>query len=67
MAHQRVLERLFNSDEFHDMDEYTRSVLTAHWQAHDNQKMQKLAQQMQMMAMQNGTPSQPGVASQPSR
>ena len=66
-AHQRVLERLFNSDEFQDLDELTRSVLSAHWQAHDNQKMQKLAQQMQMMEASKGAPGQTGVASQPRR
>lgn len=67
IAHQRVMERLFNSEEFQQMPEQTRSVLAAHWQAHDNQKMQKLAQQMQMMEASRGAPGQTGVASQPSR
>jgi hypothetical protein len=65
-AHQRVMERLFNNlDEWDKIDPQTQSVLVTHWEMHERQKMQKLAQQMQMIEATKGSPGQKGVASQP--
>lgn len=66
-AHKRVLERLFRTAEFDQLDPATQSVLAAHHQMHAQAEEEAMRRQLEMMESLKGAPGEKGKASQPRR